>query len=389
MLQKARGLVGVKGIAMGVLEDIQRRLRDNQYENEEHVRLSLVARVLQEYGWDIWDPREVNTEFRPVPAEDNTRVDVALFTHPPTPVVFIEVKPVEGITDLRKTERQLRDYNRNMTAPFCVITDGLTWRFYYSLTPGEFNQKCFRTVNLLKDDLDDIKETLTLFLGKAGVQSEEARSRAEHFLSLNRQERILAECLPEARRRVQIAPYPSLPDALVALAQERGMRITREEAADFIERPESQAPPPLPQQVPPEDRNQQRLPKGIEYPPERPPDLARTKIKSASIGGRPASNWNALAATAIRLAWDRGNRDSSEMRSWSGANIRHGTHTQKGFRPIHGTDLSFQNVQTSRAWEIALKFARKLGVPIVVDFFWTDHPDAAHPGQQARMHWAP
>jgi len=79
---------------MGMLEDIRRRLRDNQYENEEHVRLSLVARVLQEYGWDIWDPREVNTKFRPAPQEDRTKVDIALFAPVFTPLVFIEAKPV-------------------------------------------------------------------------------------------------------------------------------------------------------------------------------------------------------------------------------------------------------------------------------------------------------
>jgi len=147
---------------METLEDIQTRLRANQYKNEEHVRLSLVARVLQEYGWDIWDPTEVNAEFVPVPEEDNKRLDIALFAPPFTPAVFIEVKAVGAITNLADTERQLRDYNKNITTPFCIITDGREWRFYYSLTPGDFSSKCFKALNLLNDAIDDIQRTFAL-----------------------------------------------------------------------------------------------------------------------------------------------------------------------------------------------------------------------------------
>ena len=156
---------------MDTLEDIQRRLRENQYKNEEHVRLSLVARILQEYGWDIWDPTEVNTEFVPVPEEDRKKVDIALFIPLTKPLIFIEVKPVGGITNLGDAERQLRDYNKNITAPFCIITDGREWRFYYSLTPGAFSDKCFRVLNLLNDDTDHIQATFALFLDKNQVQS--------------------------------------------------------------------------------------------------------------------------------------------------------------------------------------------------------------------------
>jgi len=365
---------------MDTLEDIQRRLRENQYKNEEHVRLSLVARILQEYGWDIWDPTEVNTEFVPVPEEDNKRVDFALFVPPQTPAVFIEVKPIGGITNLAQTERQLRDYNRNMAATFCIITDGREWRFYYSLTPGEFRDKCFRTANLLTDDLSDIKRTFAVFLDKNQVQSTEARKQAENLLSLNRTERILADCLPDARRAVLRPPYPNLPDALKALAEQRGISVSREDAAAFIEKSEKQPPPPD------KDREPQRRTDGVtEYDPDNPPDLSRTAITSATIGGQGARNWNDLVAAGIRLAWEQGHTDIAEMRNWSGANIRPGRHTRNGFHLVRGANVSFQYVQASRAWEIASKIAAKLRVPITVDFIWRDDPDAAHPGQQARM----
>jgi predicted type IV restriction endonuclease len=70
-----------------LLADIKDKLQSGDYyKNEEHIRLSLVARVLQNLGWDIWNPKEVNTEFIVVPNEDKTREDVALFLRPFCPM---------------------------------------------------------------------------------------------------------------------------------------------------------------------------------------------------------------------------------------------------------------------------------------------------------------
>ena len=117
------------------LDDIRRKLADGVYKNEEHVRLSLVARILGELGWDLWNPSEVNSEFIAVPNEDSTRVDLALFLNPYSPPsVYVEVKAVGKLQgDIGQFEIQLRDYNRNNTAVFSVITDGQRWNFYYSI----------------------------------------------------------------------------------------------------------------------------------------------------------------------------------------------------------------------------------------------------------------
>jgi len=370
---------------METLEDIQRRLRENQYKNEEHVRLSLVARVLQEYGWDIWDPTEVNAEFVPVPEEDNKRLDIALFAPPSTPAVFIEVKAVGAITHLADTERQLRDYNKNILSPFCIITDGREWRFYYSLTPGDFSSKCFKTLNLLNDAIDDIQGTFALFLDKNQVQSTEARQRAENLLSLNRTERVLTECLPEARRAIQQAPYPRLPDALKELAEKRGIHVSPEETAAFIKKSVN-APAPGPGTDTGTSIRQPPPPGVTEYDPENPPDLAHTTITSAIIGPHAPRNWNDLVAAGIRMACKQGGADQL---TWTGANIRPGRYTKHGFRHLPEIDISFQYIQASRAWEVALRIAKKLRVPITVDFVWRDNQNAAHPGEQGRMPWSP
>jgi len=108
-----------------VLTDILRKLSDGVYKNEEHVRLSLVSRILQELGWDLWNPNEVNSEFPVIPQEDKTRIDLALFLTPYVPSVFLEIKAfgkLEG--NINQIEQQLLDYNRNNTALFSIITDG-------------------------------------------------------------------------------------------------------------------------------------------------------------------------------------------------------------------------------------------------------------------------
>ncbi|OON67365.1 DUF4357 domain-containing protein [Hymenobacter sp. CRA2] len=221
---------------LDTLQDIRQRLLNGEYKNEEHVRLSLVARVVQELGWNIWSPTEVYTEFKATELEDNTRVDVALFAHNfAGDTIFIECKNVGRIgDDLAKVERQLRDYNRNHSALFTIITDGQHWRFYYALTAGEFAQKLFARLDLVQDDLTEAAEAMQRFLAREAIMSGAARHAAESYLLLSRKERVMKDLLPEAEKRITQPPFPSLPDALVALLAAKGLVVTRAEAVAFL-----------------------------------------------------------------------------------------------------------------------------------------------------------
>jgi hypothetical protein len=218
-----------------VLLDIRNKLVKNFYQNEEHVRLSLVARILYELDWDIWNPLEVNTEFRAVPQEDSTKVDIALFRNrylPPS--VFIEIKAVGKVdAALAKIEHQLRDYNRNNTAEFSIITDGRKWRFYYSQTGGEFSRKCFKVIDVLNDELTDLVETFNLFLSKSKIDNGDAKNEAERLLQLNQKQRALEDAFPKAKRMISEPPFPSLPEALVKVVSELGFHVTLTEASKF------------------------------------------------------------------------------------------------------------------------------------------------------------
>ena len=370
------------------LADIRQKLQDRVYCNEEHVRLAIVARILQKLGWNIWDPTEVNAEYKPVPNEDATRVDFALFSSSRDPSVFIEVKAVGRMDDLASIERQLRDYNRDNTALFCVATDGSKWQFYYPQTGGKFSKKCFKIINIMEDDLEDVELALMLFLSKDEIDSGQAESEAKGLLKLTQIEVAMEEHLPEARRQSQLPPFPSVPDALVALVVEDGFPdISREKAVQFITKPGSKLPPgPGPR--PPESPKPDGRGRAMELPVDRPPDLRFTKFEDARIGNRKARNWNSLVTAGIQIAVERGH-GISDLRGWLAAQVAEGEVTDRGFRPVTATNVSFQNVPASIAWKNALALARALKCEIAVDFHWRDREGAAHPGERGVLHWSP
>lgn len=219
-----------------ILLDIRQRLLGKEYKNEEHVRLSLVARVVQALGWDIWNPTEVFTEFKATKKEDNTRVDVALFTHGfEATAIFIECKGVGAFSaDLAAAERQLRDYNRDHTALFTIITDGRHWRFYFSFTSGEFKDKLFCKFDLQHDGLEEIVGYLETFLLRENITNHSARQKAEAYLMLGKKERAMQDVLPDAQKLVSLPPFPSLPAAMVQLLAAKVLVVTPAEAQAFL-----------------------------------------------------------------------------------------------------------------------------------------------------------
>ena len=225
-----------------LLEDVAAKLRSNAYANEEHVRLSLVARLLQVLGWDIWNPLEVNTEFRAVRSEDSTRVDIALFARRAEPSVYLEVKAVGTIArNLPQIEVQMRDYNRNNTATFSILTDGRHWRFYLSRAGGEFGQKCFKEFDLLDDadDFESIELAFHAFLSKEEVTNGRALREAEQYLNSSQRQRAMRDALPTAKRELFKFPELSFSQLLVRLVTESGYDISAEEAIQFIHRASS------------------------------------------------------------------------------------------------------------------------------------------------------
>ena len=393
------------------LLDIQSKLRDHVYTNEEHVRLSLVARILQELGWDIWDPKQVNTEFAPVPGEDRSKVDIAMFLKPSQPSVFIEIKAVGGITrdNLAGIERQLRDYNRNMASEFCIITDGRQWRFYYSLTPGEFRDKCFKTLDLLEDGIDDLENSLKMFLGKSSIDKSpsESESKAKHqakeLLALTLVEKAMERCLPEARRLALQNPLISLADALVQLVGKEGYSVSPEDAGKFIKKfvdgsiqdrgpgPAAGSGPgsgPGPGPGPGPAAGPGAGPGVIKLDPHRPEDLRFTRNVEGQVGETNVRKWKGLLHAAVEKAWRK--EPSLSKLGNCGVGVVERNKTDEGFTPLRDLGISVRGVSANDAWKISLNIAEKLlNLRISVRFSWADKTQAAHPGREGILSWSP
>lgn len=46
-----------------IIESIRKMLKEELFRDEQHVRFSLVGRICQELGWDIWNPAEFCTYY--------------------------------------------------------------------------------------------------------------------------------------------------------------------------------------------------------------------------------------------------------------------------------------------------------------------------------------
>ena len=150
-----------------IIEDIRIKLNNKSYKDEQHVRFSLVGRICQALGWDIWDPEEFYSEYRvkKFPPQDVTKditgkVDVALFLadkQSGTSEVFIEVKaPGKMDYELEAGQTQLQRYNFYDKSVISILTDGIKWRFYLPRESGTFEDTLINEINIITDHVDSI-----------------------------------------------------------------------------------------------------------------------------------------------------------------------------------------------------------------------------------------
>lgn len=368
------------------LLDIRAKLEESAYKNEEHVRLNLVLRILGELGWSIWNPKEVNAEFVVAPGEDKTKVDLAVFLTAYTPVIFMEIKAVGQLSGkLAEIEKQLRNYNRNNTALFSIITDGQEWRFYFSQTGGEFWHKCFKVVHVLRDEIEEIERNFRSFLSKTEIVSGNAQREAEGYLQLSQKQRVIEDCLPLARRLIQEPPYPSLPEVLVRVVKERGFTLTVEEAVTHIQgaiekNDSSSVAEKMVKQLPqpihiPESNGQHR-----QINPDDPGDLRFTRVLEGQFGESRGTTWRELLEAGIRQALKQGSSLAS-LRAELTLNIMEGDRTDSGFSPVTGTSISLQGVDAAKAVRNLVAMARRHRWELYVRVRWgTDSKFAGQEG---------
>jgi hypothetical protein len=113
-----------------------------------------------------------------------------------------------------------------------------------------------------------------------------------------------------------------------------------------------------------------------------PPSLKHTVPRSMSVDGVDIKKdvyWNTLLLEVIRAAGKRGNSPEkilAQMRTPAKA----GNHSGPGYRLVKEAGLSFQQLNSDRAWNEAYRLASKFGIPISVRWVWLEKDKAHMPG---------
>jgi len=210
------------------LDDIIARLRQGRYPNEQAISQGIVLRVLQELGWDTWDPAVVWPEYQ----TGEGRADFALCHPPRRPAIFIEVKQpgsAEGGV------RQVLEYAFHTGVPFVILTDGRTWGFYLPAEQGTYEDRRVHLLDLYERTPAEAAAIFVRYLDRERVQSGEALETArQEYRSHSRRSQARA-AIPEAWDELVQTGDEDLVELLARAVETRiGVRPHDDDVADFL-----------------------------------------------------------------------------------------------------------------------------------------------------------
>ena len=108
----------------------------------------LIEPMLQALGWDLFDPEEVNREYRRRGADNP--VDYALLLLR-TPRLFVEAKGLGENIDDPRWANQTISYAAVAGVEWVALTNGAHWRIYNAHAPVPAEEKLFRSVDVAGD----------------------------------------------------------------------------------------------------------------------------------------------------------------------------------------------------------------------------------------------
>jgi hypothetical protein len=168
------------------IADITDRLQRNGYPNEQAISQGIVLRLLQQLGWDTFEPTVVWPEYQ----TGEGRADFALCYPPSKPAVVIEVKSV-GKAD--GAVRQALQYAFHCGVPFVVLTDGRFWSFYLPAAQGDYQDRCICELDLFNVTAHDAVSTFFTYLSRENVASGNSLNAAQHqYHQRSRRSRVIA-----------------------------------------------------------------------------------------------------------------------------------------------------------------------------------------------------
>jgi len=202
--------------------------------SEDATKTSIILRLLNILGWNIFDNNEVYPEY----VIGGKRVDYCLRQSQQNKV-FIEAKKTDE--DLEIHQEQLLNYAFHEGIEIAILTNGLSWWFYLPLNPGSWEQRKFFSIDILQQPENEIIRNFIDFLSKENVLLEKALKSAKERYTNNQKDKSIYISLPKAWNSLIEETNESLIE-LVNDTNEKicGYRATDEQIAEFLGENKSQ-----------------------------------------------------------------------------------------------------------------------------------------------------
>ncbi len=150
---------------------------------------AMILPMLRALGWDTTDPDEVKLEHS-VGKHLKGFADIVLFSAG-NPLLLIETKAPAIKLSTTKRQVQALEYCKMLKVPLGILTNGVTWHFFYldyALTGG--GSPLAEVVNLLQDDPDSCERRLRQLLSRDkvsdnGAQTHVKRAWIQRILTTN------------------------------------------------------------------------------------------------------------------------------------------------------------------------------------------------------------
>lgn len=210
------------------IDDIRKRLEQNEFTSEAAVRQGIIDRLLAALDWPTFDIKVVYPEY-PV---DSGNVDYALCYPKSKPRVFLEAK---GIGKIEVGTEQLFNYAYSKGVTILILTDGQKWRFYHPAGEGTYEDRKVVELNLIDDISEFCAKFLNRYLSYKSVQAgEAAKVVAEDYRNIVNQRKI-EERLPELWTELVQEEDRDLLCAVMSKAKEKvGHEPTEEQVLRFL-----------------------------------------------------------------------------------------------------------------------------------------------------------
>lgn len=168
------------------IQDIQEKLKNSEYSNEQAISQGVVLRILSAIEWPIHNTQQVIPEYN----IQGRRVDFALCIHKNKPVVFIEVKQPGKILG---ADKQLFEYAFHEGVPFAIVTDGKEWHFYLPAEVGSYDERRVYKLDLLERDVQESEYRFERYLGFKNVANGNALEKArEDYKNISKERQAKA-----------------------------------------------------------------------------------------------------------------------------------------------------------------------------------------------------